>query len=149
MVRVTLNCVAVCQKRAESAFWREWLRWRRKHKLVIQRFFFCASLNLQTCPTFLFLLRWTLMLVSRFGGGWERGCFIKYPYTLSLYCSIARHNLSMCVRETVRQPGVGGMCLRKLVGVSRLLGLLLHPVVVHAASPLCSVFKNTLISLSF
>lgn len=30
---------------------------------------FFASLNLQTCPTFVFLLHWTPVLVSRFGGG--------------------------------------------------------------------------------
>lgn len=47
-----------------------------------------ASLNLQTCPTFL-LLHWTLVLVSRFGRVWDGGGgFIKYPYSVSLSAAL-------------------------------------------------------------
>lgn len=68
MVRLIFG--AVCQDGERDELLKsKWLRWRRKHKLVIQRSLFFASLNLQTCPTFLLLfllfiffllLHWTL-----------------------------------------------------------------------------------------
>lgn len=95
----------------EFVFWREYSSAGGANISLSYSAFWGGSLNLQTCPTFLFLLHWTPMLVSRFGGGWEWGCFIKYPYTrafLQCYLTLCEH---VCKREAWQEGAVHIMCL--------------------------------------